>query len=112
MKKGILFSIAGIITVIASIYLFYFYINGLNDGGNIFLFLAALVCLGLAVFSFIKATKPAPPPADLATVITAEAEAASKLQQNNNMVNDYNKTAKARERLRMLELADSVKKGG
>jgi hypothetical protein len=110
MKKKALLTGGGILGTLLSVYLFYLYINGLNDGGNILLFLGSLICSGISIFGFILATKPPAQPVEATAAVTSEEEAASRLQQNNEMVNDYNKTAKAREKLRMMQLADSVQK--
>jgi hypothetical protein len=112
MKKGLLFTVAGLVLTLIAIGLFYLFITGLDNGGNIFFLLGSLVSLGVSIFSFIKATKPAPASQELElSFVPVSGEGGeSRLEKNNEMVQQYNKTAKAREELRMMELAGSAGK--
>lgn len=110
MKKKLLFTSIGVITTLVSVFLFYLFLNELNNGANYLLFIGSVLTLSAGIFGFIQATKPPPVVDEVIVPVTTDQEAASRIQANNKMVNDYNKTAKAREQLRMMQLAEDAKK--
>ena len=108
MKKRILFTASGFVTILLTIVLFYLFLTSLNDGGNLFYFAGALISLVVMVFSFVKANKPIPVAPYVPQVDPGDEKKGGILEANNDMIKEYNKTEKAKERLRMLELAGSA----
>lgn len=62
MKKEFLYNLGGLIAIIASVALFFFFITSLDDGANIALFIGSLVLVSAGVFAFIRSTKITNPP--------------------------------------------------
>ena len=110
MKRKLLFTGIGLVTIVLSVLLFYLFINGLNAGGNFFLFLGSVVSIGVAVFSFVKATSQKNPSSDLSTIPVKEDSANSRLVKNSALINDFNKTEKTKDQLRLLELSGAAEK--
>ena len=109
MRTQILFALLGTVMFLVSIVLFYLFLMSLQDNANFFLFAGFLLCVGIAIFSSFKATK-SEKPSEQPLIQTKTDEAPSVVDKNNDMIKQYNQTAKAREELRMLELAGDAKK--
>jgi hypothetical protein len=109
MRTQILFALLGTIMLLVSIVLFYLFLTSLQDNGNVFLFVGFLICIGIAIFSSFKATKSEKPSEQTLIPIKTD-DAPSVVDKNNDMIKQYNQTAKAREELRMMELAGDANK--
>ncbi len=111
MKKKFFKSMGGVISISAGVYLFYLFLNTLNDGGNFLYFGLSLVLFAAATFAFIQADKTKKVSEEILIDPHLQTEGApSILERNNQISQQYGKTMKAREELKMLELANTPSK--
>ena len=117
MGRVMLQTFLGILALIAGIYLLYLSITGLNTGGFPWMLLVSFLLFGAAVFCFVRAGKSdatVMTKADVSAIATetddhSKEAPANILNRNNEMIKQYNQTAKAREELKMLELSSAGK---
>jgi hypothetical protein len=109
MRTQILFALLGTVLFLVSIVLLYLFLTSLQDNANVFLFVGFLICIGVAIFSSFKATRSEKSSEQPLTQTKLD-ETPSIVDKNNDMIKQYNQTAKAREELRMVELAGDANK--
>jgi hypothetical protein len=107
MKSVLFKTFLGLLLCIAGICVSYLYLDGLKDGSNPLMLAGAIVLIAVGVFCLVKAGK-----SDATVIVKLKDEphapkegAQNILDRNNALLGDYNKTADARDRLKMLEEA-------
>lgn len=110
MKKTIFATVVGLLLLFLGIITIYIYLERLNQDTSPWLLLLSLVLLGAAPVFLFKASnyqiesakKPFNP-------LVEKTEESNILTRNNEMVNDYHKTANARDKLQLLKAASDKK---
>ena len=107
MKRVLFKTFLGLVLCILGICVSYLYLDGLKDGSNPLLLVAAIVLIAVGVFCLVKAGK-----SDATVIVKLKEEphvpkerGQNMLERNNELLGDYYKTANTRDRLKVLEVA-------
>ncbi len=109
-KKKFFKSMGGVIALGGGIYLFYLFLNTLNDGANFLYFGLSVVLVAAATYAFFQADKTKKTTEEIVIDPNLQLDGPSILERNNQISAEYGKTMKAREELKMLELANTPNK--
>lgn len=107
MLKQSLFTLAGILLSIVGIISFYFWLQSLNDNGNLLLLVVTLLAFGASVYLFIRATRDESKEKSFMQPVTKEL-AKKNFTTKTDLINEYEKIDEARSKMKMLEAAGSV----
>jgi hypothetical protein len=108
MKKMIAGALLGVIIIILGIYVWYVYMTTYLEQGNHFLFGLSMVQIFIGIYVLFKASKPAvfTESANEASVTNSNKKGfESLLQRNNEITEEWHKTADFRDRLKVLKVA-------
>lgn len=110
MKRLLFQTMFGILLAAAGIYGMYMYMQGLNNGSNFLLLAIAVICISASIFFFYQAGKAdntivQKPKVTELTENTSNLEAT--LARNNELTAQWEETHNKRDKLRMLEIANT-----
>lgn len=109
MLKAVAGALVGIAIIILGVYVWYMYILSLEKGGNHFLFALSLIQIGIGIYVLFWASKNSDP-FHLQSEKIVQTEVKQKdfgelLKRNNEIVQQYNKTADFRDQLKIMQVA-------
>lgn len=110
-------TLLGVSLAVLGIFLLYLFFTSLNNKTNYLFLLLSFVFLGGAVFLFIHAEKSdtvilkrvKPEESGILTETSKKAGLTSKIQKNNEMIAEWNKTNETRDKMKMIEMSAQPK---
>lgn len=110
MKKILAEIGIGLTSTFAGIYLMYLFLRSINSRADLIFLGISLLLLGGGAFALFKAANPKSYQAKPTEPVEANTEYPGKsiLEKNNEIVAEWSKTSRQRDKLKMLEIANNA----